>query len=111
MGALVKDAHIKEGSETICSRKASGAGPDDADSLHRTWSNLCWGGREKKSRNPVALTFITMQSGNTILAQALRAQGVEFMFGIVGIPVMEIAMEAQRAGIKFVAMRNEQAAW
>ena len=31
------------------------------------------------------------------------------MFGIVGIPVIEIAMAAQAAGIKYIGMRNEQA--
>ncbi|CAI9551543.1 unnamed protein product [Staurois parvus] len=32
------------------------------------------------------------------------------MFGIVGVPVIEIAIAAQIAGIKYVGMRNEQAA-
>ncbi|XP_054638789.1 2-hydroxyacyl-CoA lyase 1 isoform X2 [Dunckerocampus dactyliophorus] len=32
------------------------------------------------------------------------------MFGIVGVPVIEVAMAAQAAGIKYVGMRNEQAA-
>lgn len=36
-------------------------------------------------------------------------QGVEYMFGIVGVPVIEVAMAAQAAGIKFIHMRNEQA--
>lgn len=31
------------------------------------------------------------------------------MFGVVGIPVIEIAMAAQAAGIKYIGMRNEQA--
>ena len=31
------------------------------------------------------------------------------MFGIVGVPVIEVAMAAQAAGIKFIHMRNEQA--
>ena len=31
------------------------------------------------------------------------------MFGIVGIPVIEVAMAAQAAGIKYIGMRNEQA--
>jgi hypothetical protein len=33
------------------------------------------------------------------------------MFGIVGIPVTEIAMAAQEIGIKYIGMRNEQAAY
>jgi 2-hydroxyacyl-CoA lyase 1 len=31
------------------------------------------------------------------------------VFGIVGIPVIEVAMACQKEGIKFIAMRNEQA--
>jgi 2-hydroxyacyl-CoA lyase 1 len=37
-------------------------------------------------------------------------QGIEYMFGIVGIPVIEVAIAAQAAGIKYIGMRNEQAA-
>lgn len=32
------------------------------------------------------------------------------MFGIVGIPVIETALAFQMAGLKYVGMRNEQAA-
>ncbi|XP_059171607.1 2-hydroxyacyl-CoA lyase 1-like [Physella acuta] len=49
-------------------------------------------------------------NGATILVKALQQQGVEYMFGIVGVPVIEIGIAAQSVGIKFVAMRNEQAA-
>ena len=44
----------------------------------------------------------------TILAKSLNNQGVEYMFGIVGIPVMEVAIAAQQVGIKYIGMRNEQ---
>ena len=37
-------------------------------------------------------------------------QGVEYVFGIVGIPVIETALAFQMAGLKYVGMRNEQAA-
>ncbi|KAK0050886.1 2-hydroxyacyl-CoA lyase 1 isoform X2 [Biomphalaria pfeifferi] len=49
-------------------------------------------------------------NGATVLARALKHQGVEYMFGIVGVPVIEIGLAAQAEGIKFIAMRNEQAA-
>ncbi|NP_001086822.1 2-hydroxyacyl-CoA lyase 1 L homeolog [Xenopus laevis] len=49
-------------------------------------------------------------TGAQIIAEALVAQNVKYMFGIVGIPVIEIAVAAQAAGIKYVGMRNEQAA-
>lgn len=48
--------------------------------------------------------------GATILVRSLKQQGVEYMFGIVGVPVIEVGMAAQAEGIKFIAMRNEQAA-
>ena len=49
-------------------------------------------------------------TGATLLAQNLKQQGVEYMFGIVGFPVQPIAKAAQEAGIHYVGMRNEQAA-
>ncbi|MBI2761137.1 MAG: oxalyl-CoA decarboxylase [Chloroflexi bacterium] len=49
-------------------------------------------------------------NGATLLARSLKQQGVEYMFGIVGFPVQPIAGAAQREGITFIGMRNEQAA-
>ncbi len=51
-----------------------------------------------------------MATGAKIIAESLKQQGVEYMFGIVGFPVGSIAEEAQKAGIRYVGMRNEQAA-
>ncbi|XP_045451713.1 2-hydroxyacyl-CoA lyase 1 [Melitaea cinxia] len=48
--------------------------------------------------------------GNNILAESLKKQGIEYVFGIVGIPVIETSLAFQAAGIKYVGMRNEQAA-
>ncbi|XP_077982275.1 2-hydroxyacyl-CoA lyase 1-like [Glandiceps talaboti] len=48
--------------------------------------------------------------GATILCRSLKDQGVEFVFGIVGFPIIEVGVAAQAAGLKFIAMRNEQAA-
>lgn len=52
----------------------------------------------------------TKISGANIIARCLKEQGVEYMFGIVGIPVMDIAASAQREGIRYIGCRNEQAA-
>ena len=49
-------------------------------------------------------------SGATLLARNLRQQGVEHMFGVVGFPVQPVAAAAQREGMTYVGMRNEQAA-
>ncbi|CAB3405522.1 unnamed protein product [Caenorhabditis bovis] len=48
--------------------------------------------------------------GASITAAALKSQGVEYMFGVVGFPVIEVGMAAQAHGIKFIGCRNEQAA-
>jgi 2-hydroxyacyl-CoA lyase 1 len=48
--------------------------------------------------------------GATLMAQSLKQQGVEYMFGIVGFPVGPIAVAAQNAGIQYIGMRNEQSA-
>ena len=49
-------------------------------------------------------------NGATLIARSLKQQGVDYMFGIVGFPVVPIAIAAQREGITFIGMRNEQAA-
>ncbi|KAJ2557958.1 hypothetical protein EV175_001040 [Coemansia sp. RSA 1933] len=47
-------------------------------------------------------------TGAQALAQALKQQDVEVVFGIVGIPVVEVAEAIQAAGIRFISFRNEQ---
>ena len=49
-------------------------------------------------------------TGAHIIARSLRDIGVTVIFGIVGIPVVEIAEEAINLGIRFIGFRNEQAA-
>ena len=47
-------------------------------------------------------------NGASIVAKSLKEHGIEYMFGVAGIPVTEIAFRAQQNGIKYVGMRNEQ---
>ncbi|KAI8643954.1 thiamine pyrophosphate enzyme, N-terminal TPP binding domain-containing protein [Parasitella parasitica] len=49
-------------------------------------------------------------SGADLIAQTLKNQGVEVVFGIVGIPVVEVAEACVNAGIRFIGFRNEQSA-
>ena len=49
-------------------------------------------------------------NGQALMAKSLKAQGVDYMFGIVGFPVQGVAAAAQEEGITFIGMRNEQAA-
>ena len=48
--------------------------------------------------------------GADLLAKSLKEQGVEYMFGVVGFPVGPIAEAAQKVGLPYIGMRNEQAA-
>ncbi|XP_076824716.1 2-hydroxyacyl-CoA lyase 1-like isoform X1 [Clavelina lepadiformis] len=49
-------------------------------------------------------------TGAEVIAHALKTQGVEYVFGVVGVPVIEVGMAIQQAGIKYIGMRNEQSA-
>ncbi|KAI8379040.1 thiamine pyrophosphate enzyme, N-terminal TPP binding domain-containing protein [Blakeslea trispora] len=49
-------------------------------------------------------------SGADVIAQSLKIQGVQVVFGIVGIPVVEIAEACIAIGIQFIGFRNEQSA-
>jgi 2-hydroxyacyl-CoA lyase 1 len=49
-------------------------------------------------------------TGAVLIARALHELGVKVIFGLVGIPVVQIAEEAIALGIRFIAFRNEQAA-
>ena len=49
-------------------------------------------------------------TGATLIARSLKQQGIDHLFGVVGFPVGPIAAAAQEEGIKYVGMRNEQAA-
>ncbi len=49
-------------------------------------------------------------TGAEIVVKALKQQGVEYMFGIIGFPVIPIGIHAQRQGIRYTNMRNEQSA-
>ena len=48
------------------------------------------------------------EEGCAILAESLKSQGVQYVFGIVGIPVVEVGLALQAAGVHYVGMRNEQ---
>lgn len=50
------------------------------------------------------------KSGAALVANTLHQLGIKVIFGLVGIPVVQIAEEATALGIRFIAFRNEQAA-
>ena len=48
--------------------------------------------------------------GATLIARSLKQQGIDRLFGVVGFPVTAIAVAAQKAGVAYLGMRNEQSA-
>jgi 2-hydroxyacyl-CoA lyase 1 len=48
--------------------------------------------------------------GATLVARSLKQQGIDHLFGVVGFPVTPIAQAAQKEGVAYIGMRNEQAA-
>ena len=56
-----------------------------------------------------AVSFAMAVDGGEVIAKALRIQGVEYVFGVVGIPIIELAVACQQQGMKYIGMRNEQA--
>ncbi|KAF5188302.1 2-hydroxyacyl-CoA lyase [Thalictrum thalictroides] len=52
----------------------------------------------------------TQIDSNLLIARSLKAAGVEYMFGVVGIPVTSVANRAVQVGIRFIAFHNEQSA-
>ncbi|KAJ4988026.1 benzaldehyde lyase [Stagonosporopsis vannaccii] len=50
------------------------------------------------------------RTGASVIARALKSLGIRVIFGIVGVPVSDIAEQALNIGIRFIGFRNEQAA-
>ncbi|RAY16944.1 oxalyl-CoA decarboxylase [Actinomadura craniellae] len=48
--------------------------------------------------------------GTALAVDALRANGVETVYGVVGIPITDLARTAQARGIRYIGFRQEQAA-
>src|SRR6201995_3703420 len=48
--------------------------------------------------------------GATLIARSLKQQGIDHLFGVVGFPVTAIAAAAQKEGVAYLGVRNEQSA-
>ena len=51
-----------------------------------------------------------MTDGRHLLIDALRTNAVSTIYGVVGIPITDVARIAQEKGIRYIGFRNEQAA-
>ena len=52
----------------------------------------------------------SLTDGMHLMVDALKANGVETIFGVVGIPVTDLARYAQKSGIRYIGFRHEQSA-
>src|SRR3984957_15001133 len=69
-------------------------------------------GTVARGRLPLPLlpsNIMAPMTGAKVIANALHDLGVTVIFGLVGIPVVDIAEEAINLGIRFIGFRNEQA--
>src|SRR3979409_418551 len=48
--------------------------------------------------------------GATLIARSLKQQGIDHLFGIAGFPCTAIPAAAQKEGVAYLGMRNEQSA-
>ncbi len=51
-----------------------------------------------------------LTDGMHIVVDALKKNGVDTIFGVVGIPVTDLARHAQEVGIRYIGFRHEQSA-
>ncbi len=51
-----------------------------------------------------------LTDGMRLVVEALKQNGVESIFGVVGIPVTDLARHAQQEGIRYIGFRHEQSA-
>lgn len=56
------------------------------------------------------MTDVETADGNDLVVDALENNGVTTIYGVVGIPVTDLARTAQARGIRYLGFRNEQAA-
>lgn len=59
---------------------------------------------------PAAPSYPAQVTGMWLLAQSLKKVGITDMYGLVGIPVTELAYLCQEYGIRFFGFRHEQQA-
>jgi len=51
-----------------------------------------------------------LTDGMRLTVEALKKNGIDTIFGVVGIPVTDLARYAQKEGIRYIGFRHEQSA-
>src|ERR1700722_6871750 len=71
-------------------------------------------GPAKRSRGLVIMTTpsasVELTDGFHLLVNALKLNGIETIYGLVGIPITDLARVAQKEGIRFIGFRHETSA-
>src|ERR1700734_2015325 len=71
-------------------------------------------GPAKRSRGLVIMTTpsasVELTDGFHLLVNALKLNGIETIYGLVGIPITDLARLAQKSGIRFIGFRHETSA-
>src|SRR5271156_5160750 len=76
----------------------------------RSSSNLFYDTESAGIHTITSMSKTKNYTGAELVAETLRTLQVEAVFGIVGIPIVEIAEACIALGIRFIAFRNEQSA-
>ena len=63
-----------------------------------------------KRHHPAIMSNLGSGAGAAVVAEALKKYGVKYCFGVVGIPIIEVGVAFQNAGLIYIGCRNEQAA-
>ena len=53
---------------------------------------------------------LQMTDGMHIIVEALKQNDIDTIYGVVGIPVTDMARHAQAEGIRYIGFRHEQSA-
>lgn len=48
--------------------------------------------------------------GFEVVSNSLKKNGIEYIFAVVGIPVIQLAEDCQKKGVRVICTRNEQSA-
>ncbi len=56
------------------------------------------------------LNQLQMTDGMHIIVEALKQNNIDIIYGVVGIPVTDMARHAQAEGIRYIGFRHEQSA-
>ncbi len=51
-----------------------------------------------------------LTDGMRLMVQALKRNHIDTIYGVVGIPVTDLARHAQEEGIRYIGFRHEQSA-